>query len=143
MKFAGAMGSAARLAAVLAAVSTAPAICRAQQAAPHTVEGPSVLPMVMALILVLGMIAATMWVLRRTGIAPRTTNNPLKLISQLAVGPRERVVVVEIGDRWWLLGVASGRVTRLGSVPKGEAPPAQALPASFGNLLDKLRKGAS
>jgi flagellar protein FliO/FliZ len=140
MKFAGAAGTTL----ALLAATLAPMLARAQAAAgSHPVEGPSILPMVMALILVLAMIAATMWVLRRTGIAPRNPNNPIKLVGQLPVGPRERVVLVEIGDRWWLLGVASGGVTRLGSVPKGETPTPATLPASFGNLLDKLRKGAS
>ncbi|HYA65154.1 MAG TPA: flagellar biosynthetic protein FliO, partial [Burkholderiaceae bacterium] len=105
------------------------------------VDGPSFVPMVLALILVLGLLAAAIWVLRRAGFAPRGGSSQLRLVTQLALGPRERVVIVEAGERWWLLGVGASGVTRLGSLPKGDAG-ASAMPAaSFGALLEKLRAG--
>ena len=109
----------------------------------HPVEGPSMLPMIGALLLVLGLLAASVWVLRRTGIAPRGASNVLRLVAQLALGPRERVVIVEAGGRWWMLGVGASGVTRLGSMPKGEIAPADEHPANFGSLLERLRKGGS
>jgi len=93
----------------------------------------------MALLLVLGLIGAALWVLRRTGIAPRGGGGQLRVVTQLALGPRERVVIVEVGERWWLLGVGAGGITRLGSVPKGEASASEVPVASFGALFEKLR----
>ena len=95
--------------------------------------------MVMALVFVLGLMGVAVWVLRRIGIAPRAGSSHLKIISQLALGPRERVVVVEAGDRWLLLGVGAGGISRLGTLPKAEMMPANAAPPSFGALLGKLR----
>jgi flagellar protein FliO/FliZ len=109
------------------------------QSAPKPLEGPSFMPMVVALVFVLGLMGAAVWVLRRTGIAPRAGSSHLKIVSQLALGPRERVVVVEAGDRWLLLGVGAGGISRLGTLPRAEGAPADIAPQSFGALLGKLR----
>jgi len=129
-------------AATAAAAAPAAAPALAPAAAPHPVEGPSFAPMGLALLVVLGLMGGAVWVLRRSGIAPQGGGNRLlRVVSQLPVGPRERVLVVEAGERWLLLGVSSAGITRLGTLPKGEAgaPPPGA--AAFGTLLDKLRKG--
>jgi flagellar protein FliO/FliZ len=125
-----------------AAMAMANAAAQAQAAAPKAIEGPSFTPMALALVLVLGLIGAAVWVLRRTGIAPRAGSSQLRLVTQLALGPRERVVVVEAGERWLVLGVGAGGITRLGTMPKAESAVAgTAPPPSFGALLDKLRGG--
>jgi len=123
-----------------AALLLAQAAAQAQAAA-KPVEGPSFTPMVLALVFVLGLMAAAVWILRRAGLAPRTGTSHLKIVSQLALGPRERVVIVEAGDRWLLLGVGAGGISRLGTMPRSASPGAEAPPASFGALLGKLRGG--
>jgi flagellar protein FliO/FliZ len=132
-----------RLRAPCAAVLLCAHAAAGAQTAPHPVDGPSFAPMALALLLVLALIGIAVWVLRRTGIAPRSAGSPLRLVSQLPLGPRERVVVVEVGERWWLLGVGAGGITRLGTLAKGEAGPAAAPAPSFGTLLEKLRGGRS
>jgi len=112
------------------------------QAAAKPVEGPSYTPMVLALVFVLGLMAAAVWILRRAGLAPRAGTSHMKIVSQLALGPRERVVIVEAGDRWLLLGVGAGGISRLGTMPRSEGPGAEVPPASFSALLGKLRGGA-
>ncbi len=124
------------------ATAAAPQAANAAIAAAHSTEGPSFAPMGLALLAVLALMAAVLWALRRAGLAPRAGGaNLLRLVSQLSLGPRERVVIVEAGDRWLLLGVGTGGIARLGSLPKGEYANAQLPVASFGTLLDKLRKG--
>lgn len=44
-----------------------------------------------------------------------------KVHASLAVGPRERVVLVEMAGEWMLLGVAPGRVNMLKSLSADEA----------------------
>ncbi len=41
----------------------------------------------------------------------------LRVIAGAAVGQRERVVVVEVGSTWLVLGVAPGSVTALHQMP--------------------------
>jgi flagellar protein FliO/FliZ len=124
-------------AAMAAATSPAPP-------AAHPVDGPSFAPMVLALLVVLLLMGAALWVLRRVGLAPRPGSaNLLRLVGQLTLGPRERVVIVEVADRWLLLGVGTGGISRLGSLPKGESAVVPAQVATFGTLLEKLRKGTA
>ncbi len=78
---------------------------------PPSVLGPGSLFQVifsLALVLVLVMLAA--WLMKRAQIPKQGQGPQLKLISSLAVGQRERVVVVEFQDTWIVLGVAPGRV---------------------------------
>ena len=42
----------------------------------------------------------------------------LKVVGGVLVGPKERVVVVEFGDSWPLLGVTAGQVSLLHSLPR-------------------------
>jgi len=134
--------TAGRAAALLACALHGAAFAQAAVPAHAPVEGPSFVPMARALLVVLGLLGAAVWVLRRAGLAPRGADGRLRVVSQLALGPRERVVIVEAGERWLVLGVGGGSITRLGTLPRGESPPAAAAPASFGALLGRLRGSA-
>ena len=46
----------------------------------------------------------------------------LRVVAGTAVGQRERVVVVEIGASWLVLGVAAGGVNLLQQMPRAEMP---------------------
>ena len=50
----------------------------------------------------------------------------LKVISGVAVGQRERIVLVEVNDTWLVIGVAPGQVRTLHSMPKSNLPIPQA-----------------
>ena len=85
------------------------------------------------LAVVIGLIFLFAWVVRRFGLQPSGNGRLLKVVSSVMVGQRERVVVVEIGDAWLVLGVAAGQVRTLHTMPAEKRPDAQA-PAlnSFG-----------
>ena len=129
----------------LAAVLT-PGAAFAQAAAP---AGPSVLPMILALVLVLALVPLAMWLLKKLGGSQPAAMQAagLRIVTQLALGPRERVVVVEAGDRWLLLGVTAAAVNRIGTLPRpdGAQEPAAAgaaTPAApFRQLLQQIRAG--
>ncbi len=123
-------------------MSSPAAAAPALPAPAHPVEGPSFMPMALALAAILGLIGAALWIMRRIGLAPRSGTSQLRLVTQLALGPRERVVIVEAGERWWMLGVGASGITRLGSMPKGESAGAEAPVASFNALLARMRAGA-
>lgn len=75
------------------------------------------------LALVLAAIGGAAWLLRRVQRLAPSRGSPLSLRGTLAVGPRERVVVVEIEGTWLVLGVAPGRVSAVHTLPKGTLPP--------------------
>jgi flagellar protein FliO/FliZ len=88
------------------------------------VPATSLTPLLLALLLVLALIPAAAWLLRRAGLGQSGSAAGLRVVAQLALGPRERVVIIEVADRRWLLGVGAAGITRLGTLPSGsDAPP--------------------
>lgn len=87
----------------------------ADMSQPAAVINPisSMFRMFFALGIVLIIIAGMVWLLRR--ISPGQTGNSggLRVVSAVAVGPKERVVLVDVGETRLVLGVAPGHVVRL------------------------------
>ena len=55
-------------------------------------------------------------------VTPLPAGAAIKVLGAAAVGPRERVVLVEIGEQVLVLGVAPGSVTRLHDMKRSELP---------------------
>ena len=91
---------------------------------PAGVSSGSMLQMVVSLLLVLGAVFAVAWVLKRINLPQQGGAGALKVLSGVAVGQRERIVLVEVNDTWLVVGVAPGRVNALHSMPKGAMPAA-------------------
>lgn len=84
----------------------------------------------LGLLLVLAAVAATAWLLRRFSMGQNVMGGAVRVVGGVALGPRERLVLVEVGETWLLLGVAPGQVNALHTMPrpegaaKAEIPPA-------------------
>lgn len=114
-----------RLLPVLALAFPALAVAKTTHPAytpPAVLSSANVLQIIFSLLLVLAVVVAIAWLLKRIG-QPLQGTRQLKIVSGVAVGQRERVVVVEIGDTWLVLGVAPGNVRTLHTLPKNELPP--------------------
>jgi flagellar biosynthetic protein FliO len=68
---------------------------------------------IFGLILVLALIAGLAWAMKKLNHAKIGNQSVAKIVGGVSVGSRERVVVVEIGGHWVVVGVASGQVTSL------------------------------
>jgi len=69
------------------------------------------------LALVLSLIACAAWLLKRLN-QPRTDKASLMtVLASLSVGPRERVVLLEVAGQWLVLGVTSGQINSLLNLP--------------------------
>ncbi|OGB03863.1 MAG: flagellar biosynthetic protein FliO [Burkholderiales bacterium RIFCSPHIGHO2_12_FULL_61_11] len=86
----------------------------------------------LGLALVVALIFLCGWAVRRFGLQASGRGRLLKVVSSVMVGQRERVVVVEIGDAWLVLGVGAGQVRALHTLPAKSLPQAQAAPALHG-----------
>jgi flagellar protein FliO/FliZ len=73
----------------------------------------ALLETLLGLFAVLACIAFLAWLLRRTGRFQTTANGEMKIITSLALGPRERAVLMQVGDQQILLGVTSQHVQTL------------------------------
>jgi flagellar protein FliO/FliZ len=120
-----------RLLAALAAAFISPLAFAAEAARPAYVPPPaaavssgSVLQVILSLILVLAAVFVVGWILKRINLPQQGAGNALKVISGIAVGQRERIVLVEVNDTWLVVGVAPGQVNALHTMPKGVLPSA-------------------
>lgn len=95
--------------------------------------------MLLGLSAVIGLVFALAWLARRLGVPAQGQSPLLQRIATLSVGTRERVLIVEAGDQWLVLGVTAHTINTLHTLPKGDAPaaPALRLPGGFAALLQK------
>ena len=93
------------------------------------------------LAVVLTLIFLCAWAARRFGLLQQPGSGRLiKVVSSAMVGQRERVVVVEVGSTWLVLGVAAGQVRALHTMPAETLPAAPA--AALNTLSGRFGAGA-
>ena len=125
-----------------APVQRPPQVVMPGSAAPST---GGLLQTILALVLVLGLLLGLAWFLKRFG--PRGLMGGganVKLVGALNIGGRERIMVVEVGDQWIVVGASPGRVNALATMPRQEGAEVHAqlaghnpAAASFGDWLKK------
>lgn len=91
---------------------------------------------VTALVIVIALILALAWLAKRMPVLGGGigANPALRVVGSLALGPRERVVVVAVGDTQLLLGVGAGG-TRILHTLDQPLPVATASTPAFAQLL--------
>jgi flagellar protein FliO/FliZ len=118
-----------------------PVLLHAAEQAPASspVGGFAMFQVVLALLLVLAAVFLVFWLLRRLLPMSSGADGFLKVLGGVMVGPRERVVVVEVGETWLILGVAAGRVSILHTVsrPPDAQTPMHAPAPEFARWLNR------
>ncbi|HNQ05107.1 MAG TPA: flagellar biosynthetic protein FliO [Thiobacillaceae bacterium] len=97
----------------------------------------------LGLAVVLAALAGFFWFLRRFSPGQTGAQGVVKVVGGVMLGPRERLVVVEVGGTWLLLGVGGGQVTRLHDMPRPASPPPGAIgqtAAGASGFADRLRE---
>jgi flagellar protein FliO/FliZ len=98
----------------------------------------------LAMAVVLAAIVGLAWLMRRLGRFSHIQSGRFRVLAALPVGPRERVVLVQAGDKQLVLGVAPGQVRTLcvlegseliGASESVAEPPA---PESFSARINEL-----
>jgi flagellar protein FliO/FliZ len=85
-----------------------------------TSSAGSLLQVLMGLVVVLGLLAGTAWIIRRLGLAQPSSVSAVKVIGGTSVGTRERIVLVEVADQWIVVGIAPGCINALSTMPRQE-----------------------
>lgn len=112
-------------AALLAALAPAAAF-GAESAGPSPVA--SLVQMLMGLVIVVAVIGALAWAFGRVARQPGGPAGLFRTVASAPLGPRERIVAVEVGETWLILGVTASSITALHTLPRGEMPAAPAVP---------------
>lgn len=98
--------------------------------------------MLLGLAFIVALILGSLWLLKRLASPRGAASHALRIVAGQAVGARERLVMVEVGDTLLVLGVAPGQIHTLHSMPKTALPmPPQdnaAPPQQFAARLRKL-----
>nr|WP_217450484.1 flagellar biosynthetic protein FliO [Pseudomonas lini] len=128
---------------VLAAEPVATATAAATPAVSSGVAG-QLTQLVFGLVLVLGLIFFLAWLLRRVQQAgPAGKGQVIELIGSRALGPRDRLMLVQVGNEQILLGLSPGTITALHVLKEPVPVPAtteKATPEFAQHLLKMLGK---
>ncbi|WP_198116625.1 flagellar biosynthetic protein FliO [Massilia rhizosphaerae] len=82
----------------------------------------SLLQTLFALIVVLAVLGALAWFLKRYAPKVGGGNANMRVVGALNLGGRERIVVVEIGNEWIVVGASPGRINALATMPRQAGP---------------------
>ena len=93
----------------------------------------------LALLLIVGLLGATAWLARKVSGGKGFGQAGLKVIGGVALGPRERIVLVEVGDTWLVVGVVPGQIRTLHRMPKGSPLPPAGLVGREATFADWLK----
>ncbi len=104
--------------------------------------GGQLVQLLLGLLLVIGLIFLLAWLMRRVQQSGPRGNQVIKLLASQALSPRDRLVLVQVGNEQILLGLSAGRITPLHvlkepvQLPDGE----QATPEFAQRLMELLGK---
>ncbi len=104
-------------------------------APPASLPAGGLLQLMLSLVLVIGVIFAVSWLLKRLNLATPRASRAMQVLDELALGPRERILLVRIGDAQLLLGVASNGITALTPLAHSIDVPHRDQDASFAARL--------
>lgn len=105
-------------------LSILPSICLAAEA-PSAIT--SMLQVIFGLLVVLAVMAGLAWLLKHFNTQQGNNNAVAKIVGGVSVGSRERLIVVEVADRWLVVGVAPGQITNIANLDKSNT---QVVPSS-------------
>jgi flagellar protein FliO/FliZ len=107
-------------------------------AAPAPVFG-GLVQVILALVLVIAAIAGSAWLMRRFGPTRMGPGSAMRVLGGVMIGQRERLVLVEVGETWLIVGVAPGQVAAVHTMPRPlhaeQAAQSFANQPSFGDWL--------
>ncbi len=92
----------------------------------------------LGMLLVLSLILAIAWLLKRSGRFQVGAGGGLRILGGLSMGSRERVVLIQAGETQLLLGVAPGRVQTLYVLDQPLQPQRVASGSGFAEQLGRL-----
>jgi flagellar biosynthetic protein FliO len=102
------------------------------------------LKVIFGLLAVLGTIAFLAWLMKKLSHTKLGQFSVARIVGGVSVGSRERVVVVEVGGRWIVVGVANGSVNGIANLEiphqtEGQHSPEKS-PESLSDLEANLTK---
>lgn len=103
----------------------------------------SMLPSLVALVAVILMIPIALWLVKRSQTLRAGGTGPLSVIAGIPVGTRERIAVIQVADRYLVVGITSQSMSLLATLDSWPAANGvQASSSPFSSLLDRVNRNA-
>lgn len=99
-----------------------PCLAFASESGTPGVSATSYLQAALALGLIVLLLLGTAWFARKVSGGKGFGQGGMKVIGGVALGPRERIMLVEVGDSWLVIGIVPGQIRTLHTLPKGSLP---------------------
>ena len=98
------------------------------------------LQVVFSLLAILALIIGAAWLAKRFFTVNTQAGTVIKLLGGINVGGREKVLLLEIGEQWVVVGVAPGHISTLTTMPRQAvtANTGQEQPKSFSAWLKQI-----
>ena len=90
-----------------------------------------------ALALIVALVVGLGWLVKRLNHGGFSGSGDIRVVASTFLGPKEKVLLLEVKDRQVLIGVNAGGITALGEFPNSEN--ADASP-SFAGVLSEAKK---
>jgi flagellar protein FliO/FliZ len=130
-----------RAAGILAALLASPVWAATSPNTPPSLStGSALMQGLLGLLIVLAVLMAFFWFMRRFSPGQTGAQGVVKVVGGVMLGTREKLVVVEVGDTWLLLGVGGGQVNTLHTLPRHDGVSAPALHDPLSGFSDKLKE---
>lgn len=98
----------------------------------------------LALLLIVGLLFGTAWLARKLSGGKGFGQGGMKIVGGVALGPRERIVLVEVGETWLVIGIVPGQIRTLHQLPKGSSVDIEAatgsVEAPFAQWLKSIKE---
>lgn len=108
-----------------------------QGAAP--VSSIGVLQWILSCVLVIGVMFACLWLLKKTKLVPGGKNSLLKVIACIPLNRSERLLIVKVGSRYLLLGSTYNAINNLAELSKDEVESYLEQNSSSGSFSEKFQ----
>lgn len=77
----------------------------------------------LALGLIVALLGGTAWLARKVSGGKGFGRGGMRVVGGVALGPKERIILVEVGEQWLVIGIVPGQIRTLHRLPKGAAMP--------------------
>jgi len=84
----------------------------------------------LALAVIVGLLFGLAWLARKISGGRGFGGGGMKVVGGVALSPRERIVLVEVGETWLVIGIVPGQIRTLHRLPKGEEIPTEQIPST-------------
>jgi len=98
-----------------------PSVAEATETATPAVSAGTYLQATLALAFIVALLLGLAWLAKKASGSKGLGQGGMKIIGSLGLGPRERVVLLEVGNEWLVIGVVPGQIRTLHRLAKGDS----------------------